>query len=255
MPDIAAQLWTVRDHTKTAEDLAETCRRIAAMGYDGIEPAAIGQDITPDQVKQILDENKLKCACSHEALLDIEDEAGAKAIADKLELWDCSLAAIGGYFARGETFSMENWLKFIEKYNGIAKMFEPYGIRVGYHNHSHEFVHLDGRTVMDLLFEKLDPSIWFEIDTHWVVRGGGDPVVWIERATGRLPVVHFKDYGVNPEREPLFAEVGSGNLNWPAILEACVKQDVQCYIIERDDGELDPFDSLEVSIKNLKKMM
>ena len=50
-------------------------------------------------------------------------------------------------------------------------------------------------------------------------------------------------------------EIGDGNLNWPAIVEACRYAGVKWYIVERDSGLLDPFDSLQRSIINMRETM
>ncbi len=51
------------------------------------------------------------------------------------------------------------------------------------------------------------------------------------------------------------AEVGEGNLNWPAILQVAKESGVQWYIVEQDISyKPDPFDSLAISYNNLKKM-
>ncbi|NCO90136.1 MAG: sugar phosphate isomerase/epimerase, partial [Armatimonadetes bacterium] len=55
-------------------------------------------------------------------------------------------------------------------------------------------------------------------------------------------------------REQQFAEIGEGNLNWPAILEACLEAGTKWYIVEQDRCDGNPFDSLELSFRNLKKM-
>jgi sugar phosphate isomerase/epimerase len=49
-------------------------------------------------------------------------------------------------------------------------------------------------------------------------------------------------------------EVGAGAINWPAVLEACKAAGVKWYLIERDNGDLDPFDSLKISLENLNRM-
>jgi sugar phosphate isomerase/epimerase len=60
--------------------------------------------------------------------------------------------------------------------------------------------------------------------------------------------------GVNNKREPLMMEVGEGNLNWPEILKACKAAGVRWYIIEQDVCQRDPFESLEISLKNVREM-
>ena len=75
---------------------------------------------------------------------------------------------------------------------------------------------------------------------------------------------YFIDIGSDPEksvsldyiseRVQKMCEVGAGNLNWPAILEVCKAAGVKWYLIERDDGDLDPFESLRISLENLNAM-
>jgi sugar phosphate isomerase/epimerase len=50
------------------------------------------------------------------------------------------------------------------------------------------------------------------------------------------------------------AEIGEGNLNWPAILQACKEAKVEWYAIEQDICQRNPFDSLRISYENLRAM-
>jgi sugar phosphate isomerase/epimerase len=54
--------------------------------------------------------------------------------------------------------------------------------------------------------------------------------------------------------EQLMAEVGEGNLNWPAILQACREAGVEWYIVEQDICQRDPLESLGISLRNLQAM-
>jgi sugar phosphate isomerase/epimerase len=49
-------------------------------------------------------------------------------------------------------------------------------------------------------------------------------------------------------------EVGEGNLNWPEIIEACRHAGVEYYAVEQDTCCRDPFESLAISLRNLKAM-
>ena len=49
--------------------------------------------------------------------------------------------------------------------------------------------------------------------------------------------------------------MGDGNLDWPQILEAARYAGTQWYIVERDNGEMEPFRSLERSFRNLRFTM
>jgi sugar phosphate isomerase/epimerase len=68
-----------------------------------------------------------------------------------------------------------------------------------------------------------------------------------------MPVIHLKDMTILNNQQTM-AEVGEGNLNWPAILDACRAAGVQWYAVEQDICQRDPFESLAISYKNLSAM-
>ncbi len=77
--------------------------------------------------------------------------------------------------------------------------------------------------------------------------GGGDPVAWCERLTGRLPLIHLKDFGVDKDGKPVIGEIGAGNLAWDRILPAAERSGCRWFIVEQDTCPGDPFDSLATS--------
>ena len=245
---IGAQMYTLRDHCKTPADIARSCARVKAMGYDGIQASALGP-IEPTELKRILDGEGLHCAATHTGL-DAMRSSPQKVIADH-QILGCHYTAIGGYFPR-EEWTRALWEAFVVDYNAVAAGFAGSGVSIGYHNHSHELASAQGVLPLQLLVDTLSPSVWMEIDTFWITHGGGDPAAWIDKVAGRIPCVHFKDMMINPKREQKMCEIGSGNLNWPRIIESCRQAGVQWYLVERDSGELDPFDSLKISVENMR---
>jgi sugar phosphate isomerase/epimerase len=75
----------------------------------------------------------------------------------------------------------------------------------------------------------------------------------VRKAKGRADLLHVKDMAIKA-REQLFAEVGEGNLNWPAIMAAAADAGTQWYIVEQDTCQRDPFEALAISFKNLQGM-
>ena len=128
------------------------------------------------------------------------------------------------------------------------------GLLLGYHNHSHEFSRYDGKPAIQILAERFSNDVWFEVDTYWVSHGGGDPAAWIEKFTGRAHCAHLKDMLINLDRTQYMAEVGEGNLNWQRILPACQSAGVEHLLVEQDTCYRDPFESLQISLDNLKAM-
>ncbi len=163
-------------------------------------------------------------------------------------------------------------ISFAKDMEKISKLLEEEGIKLYYHNHHVEFVKLDGDYIIDLL-EEYAPSVGFEIDVHWVQRGGNNPVDIIHRMDGKIDLLHLKDYILMPlSAEDFdfskmdefmktftgnirFAEVGEGTLNWDKIIEAGIESKTKYFIIEQDDtyGK-DVYECLKNSKKNLDEI-
>lgn len=65
----------------------------------------------------------------------------------------------------------------------------------------------------------------------------------------RLP----QKFSAIADEQTTMSEVMEGNLNWPAIFAACEDAGVKWYLVERDQGPTEAFESLAISYRNLKK--
>jgi len=247
-----AQLFTVREFTKTLEDVAETLRKVADMGYTAIQISAFGP-VEPADVAKVVQDNGLTVAATHFGWdRFVEDLDG---LIDTHKLWGCNHLAIGGL--PGEYRSREGIQRFVEELAPVAERLAEEGMDFSYHNHNHELARYDcEKTWLATLYEAAPPDMLkAEIDTYWIQAGGGDPAWWLRQLAGRIPVIHLKDMCVTPEREIRMAEIGEGNLNWPAILEAAAEGGTEYVLVEQDQcyGK-DPFECLATSLRNLKAM-
>lgn len=246
---IAAQLYTVREFTKTPEAIRETFRKIRAIGYEAAQLSALGP-IDPAELKQIADENGVHICATHISYDRMKDDFDA--VVAEHQLWGCQYPGIGGLPTAYR--NAEGYALFAKEASEVARRLKEKGLTFVYHNHSFEFEKFGGRTGLQTLYEESDPEAFTsEIDTYWVQHGGGDPAAWIRSLKGRAHVVHLKDMVIR-EGKQVYAEVGEGNLNWPSILAACKEAGVRWYIVEQDICPGDPFKSLEISFNNLKKM-
>lgn len=248
---VGAQLYTVRDYCKTLSDIAETCRKVAGIGYQAVQISGFGP-ADPADVAKIMEDSGLTVASTHMGwdrfLNDLDTLIGEH------KLWKCSHPAIGGL--PGEYRSAEGIKRFVDELAPVAARLAQEGMDFSYHNHNHELARYGDKTWLELLYEASDPKqLNFEIDTYWIQAGGGDPAAWVAKCSGRIPLLHLKDMAVTPDREQRFAEIGEGNLNWPAIMEAAKASGVEWYLVEQDRCyDLDPFESLAVSYRNLVAM-
>ena len=85
--------------------------------------------------------------------------------------------------------------QFVEEARVIVDKLGASGMTFSYHHHHHEFQHFEGKSWLQHLFNvSEDFELGFEIDTHWVVAGGADPVQWIHQVGHRMPLLHLKDF-------------------------------------------------------------
>lgn len=249
---LAAQLFTVREFTRTLDDFTDSIAKISAIGYTAAQVSAIGP-ISPEDVKKICDDNGITIVNTHIAWDRLQNDISA--VIDEHNLWDCRHVAVGSMPRHFIEAGEEGLRQFIVEANEVGKTLHEAGLTFSYHNHSFEFMRYGDKNGLELLFEETDPRyVQAELDTFWIQFGGGDVCDWILRVKDRMPVVHFKDMAMVGWREQVMKEVGEGNLNWPGILEACRQANVEWYAVEQDICPGDPFDSLATSYRNLVKM-
>ena len=249
---LAAQLYTVRDFTKTLQDFTDTVAKISAIGYTAAQVSAIGP-IAPEDVKKICDDNGITIVNTHIGWERLKDDISA--VIDEHSLWDCRHVAVGSMPRHFIEAGEEGLRQFIVEANQVGQTLHEAGLTFSYHNHSFEFMRYGDKNGLEILFEETDPRyVQAELDTFWIQFGGGDVCDWILRLKDRMPVVHFKDMAMVGWREQVMKEVGEGNLNWPGILDACRQANVEWYAVEQDICPGDPFESLAISYRNLVQM-
>lgn len=250
-PVIAAQLYTLREFLKTPEDIASTFAKVKAMGYNAIQVSGIGP-VDPCFVKEVADKEGLTICATHIGFDRLKNDM--EGVIQQHKLWNCKYVGIGsmpGEYRKDK----EGYIRFAKEASEYGKVLRENGLQLVYHNHNFEFQKFDGVLGMDILFQESDPDAFqFEIDTYWVQSGACEPVTWLKKMAGRMGICHFKDMAINNESKQIMAEVGEGNLNWEAIVAACEEIGVEWCAVEQDVCERNPFESLEISLKNLKKL-
>ena len=248
---IAAQLYTVRDHCRDASGLAASLARVRAIGYTAVQVSGIGP-IPAAEVRRLCDAEGLAVCATHEPGADILGQP--ERCVERLQALGCRLTAYPWPanidFADGA--AIERLAAGLDVAGAVLR---GAGCTLGYHNHALEFTRFRGATVLDYLYARTAPeNLVAELDTYWVHCGGGDVVTWIGRMTGRLPFIHLKDCAVPPNKnEPTFAEVGAGNLDWRRIIPAAERAGCEWFIVEQDTCTGDPFAALQRSFEYLRE--
>ncbi len=245
---IGLQMYTLRDFMGNAYDTADTFKKVADIGYRNVELAGYG-GMEVANLAKLLSDLGLQVCSSHVGFDTLRDTP--EVVAEELHTLGCEWVVCG----RDQSYTTEGgWVHFAQELSGIAQRLSELGLKYAYHNHSFEMERFNKRTIFDVLLEESDPDyVNFQIDTYWVQHGGCNPEALIRRVGSRAGMIHLKDMRMHG-MEQFYAEVGEGNLNWAEIMAAGKDAGAQWYIVEQDTCERNPFESITISINNLKKM-
>jgi len=249
LSQVALQLYTLRDFIKTPEEIATTLRKVREIGYKSVQVSGMGP-ISEDELVAICQGEGLGICATHESGDMILNEP--QAVVDRLGKLGCAYTAYP--YPAGVDFSDPAHVeKLIKGLNASGEVLRKAGQTLLYHNHAHEFAWVNGKTILQHIYDETDPqNLAAELDTYWVQYGGGNPVDWCHKVAGRSPVLHCKDYAILSPDKPVFAEVGSGNLDWAGILSAAEAGGCQWFVVEQDSCQGDPFVSVQKSFEFLK---
>lgn len=256
----------------------ETMRKVEELGYHAVEVSQIPMTAeNVSELKKASADFNIEIAALSAAVDPILPGAPGETLTNDFEKivndckeLDCNFLRIG-MMPLNIMGDKEQIMKFIDKSEGMAERLAEYGIELYYHTHHLEFQKFDGQYLLDMVKHNTS-RLGFELDVHWIQRAGENPVEFVKQYAGRVSLLHLKDYRIGQMdlREVdfkdiakfmqiftntiEFAEVGEGNLNIPAIIEAGLQSGAQYFLVEQDDvyGR-DPFDCLQTSADNLRK--
>lgn len=259
---LGLQLYTVRSILPGHED--QTLHRIAEAGYTEVEMA--GGSI--EALAPILAKYKLKAVSSHLDALSISANSPAKYDGPPLEQLIAAAKRHGieylvfPYVRPDQRGGLDVYKRLADKLNRAGEQVRAAGLTFCYHNHAFEFAGAEGQRPIDVYKTNLDKKlVKFEIDVFWVSVAGQDPVAILQEFSGRVPLIHLKDKAAGTpvqfnEQVPkeTFKEVGSGVLDFPAILRSAETAGVKHYFVEQDQTPGDPIDSIRKSYRFLRNL-
>jgi len=164
-------------------------------------------------------------------------------------------------YIRPDERSPDTYKRIVEGMNRAGEECTKAGLRLIYHNHAFEFgPGADGKRPIDILLSTDAKYVGLELDVFWVAVAGEDPVEWMRKLKGRVPVLHLKDKAPGTPKQyaeglsaAAFREVGYGTMDFAPILKAAPQVGVEHYHVEQDQVAGDPVESLRASYARLAK--
>ena len=187
---IGIQLYSVRDAVEA--DFAGTLKELKKMGYDAVEFAGLF-NYSAKEVKAMCEEAGLIPISAHVGLGVIMKDV-AKVIGDYAEI-GCKYVAIPWASADADLPGAPGYDTFLANVRIVSAECAKHGMKLLYHNHDFEFVKIDGKNKLDILYADTTPEeLGTQVDTCWAKVGGEDPAKYVLKYSGRAPLVHIKDF-------------------------------------------------------------
>lgn len=161
--------------------LLEKFKLIASMGFTGVELLPVDLDNhSVEEIQGWAKETGLEIVSVH-----------AKPTEEIVK----KLAALGGkavIWASTPFCNKEEAIAVAKELDEMAAMAEPYGIKVGYHNHSQEFFFDEGKCLLEHLLDN-STKCFSQLDCGWAQNGGCYPPNFIRKYKNRIVSIHVKE--------------------------------------------------------------
>jgi len=244
---LGLQLYSLREDA--AKDFPTVLKKVADMGYKGVEYAGL-QGMAPADVAKIVADLGMQGVSAH---MGVATEENVGQIVDEAKALGLSYVVSGGGppdYADAEAIE-----SIAGKFAKAAELLAPHGLKFGIHNHWWEFDHdVDGTCPHDLMMAQCGTA-FAQVDVCWAAFGGHDPAAVIARNAGRVDLLHIKDSSLekNAEGRPAtpHTAVGQGNVDIPACVAAGQPAGSAWLIVELDSCATDMEEAVRQSARYL----
>ena len=251
---VGLQLYSLRESFK--KDVPATLDAVKALGFKYVELAGT-YDLSAAEFRKLLDARGLVAIAGHFPLDRYQkDPDGLAADARALGLQYVGIA----WYGHKSPFDEAQCRKMAADFNAAGKAMAERGLKFYYHNHGYEFEPHAGGTLFDLLMAETDPKVvFFQMDVLWTIFPGQDPAKLLDKYGSRWALLHLKDLrkGVKGDMTGHTdvkndVALGTGQVDYPAVLKAAQKAGVKWYFIEDESPTVT--EQLPVSLRFLEQV-
>ena len=233
---LSIQLYTLRDEVQG--DFAAMLRRVAEIGYKGVEFAGL-HGHSPQEIAGIVSDLGLQVSSSHVSLPTAET---IRQIADTEKVLGNTRLVAG--LGPDEFKTLDDCKRSAERFQTAGELVKAEGLTFGMHNHWWEFETCDGELVYDFVLESA-PDIFSELDIYWAAYAGVSPATVVTQHSARLPLLHIKDGSL--EKDSAMTAVGAGKVDIAGTVGAADPAILQWLIVELDRCDTDMWEAVRQS--------
>ena len=232
---VGLQLYSLRE--QFSKDVPRTLDIVRGFGIQYVELAGT-YGLSAETFKQELDSRGLKAVSGHfayEQFRDHVEDVARDAQSLGLQYAGCAWIPHDG------PFDEKTCREAIAVFNNAGAALAKHGLKFFYHVHGYEFQPIGNSTLFELLMTETRPEfVHYQMDVFWIVHPGQDPVKLLDKYGKRWELMHVKDMKKGTPTGQLTGNtavtndviVGTGMMDWPAILKAARRAGIKWYFIE-----------------------
>jgi len=249
---ISVQLYSLRNQAQ--KDFIAVLKKVADIGYIGVEPAGFW-DVKPSEFIKIIKDLGLKMYSSHTPWARINNLGETMEMASILGL----NKVVCGY-GPNEFKDMDSIKRTAEDTCRMQEILERNGFTLFQHNHDFEFQRIDGKLKYEI-YRDLCPKVKYEIDCFWSTNLGRENAVdMLNIFKNDTILIHMKDgicrqnvdgdKMVNGilERKVELMPLGTGDLPIKQLV-AAAPEAVETIVVELDYCNVEMVAAIEQSYK------
>ncbi len=237
----AVQLYSLRE-LAAREGAEAVLRAVSEAGYDGVEFAGF-YDLTPAQMKELLEKYHLEPVSAHIPVDEIEPSAEY--------IRTLGIKNVFIPWVSKETFDGDTEYKALcEKIKEVYALLKD-SVLLGYHNHAHEFE--DGKDRIAKLLSDL-PFLKAELDVFWATVAGLDPVAYLDGLGEKLAFVHIKEAAKEDPAHNVQPVVGEGAVDMRGVFALMNRKKINWAVLEVEQYPCGEEEYLRRSLENMKKL-
>lgn len=247
---IALELGPLRDTLASADGLARHLERVRELGFQRLVLGDLGPS-SPEEVRRLADAVGLTiCAARGEPFAILQEPT---TFAERLATLGCRL---GIYSAPKQALdTTDQVFQLADALSLAGEKMRTRGRLLTFRNSISVFRKLDGKSILDWLYERSDGvMLHAALDTFCVQAGGGDPAGYCARLSGRMPLLLLRDYAISGDEQAGAAPLGFGNLSLPIILREAEVGACEHYVVAhvgRDEAGV--LESAKVGLRYLER--
>lgn len=245
------QLSSITPYLQTEGELRDSLRKIAAIGYEYVQLQGASYFIPDSVIARAMEETGLRCVAMQEDFPFGFDEEPDRAI-QRADVCGCrylTFAAWPGHFD-----TCDDIKRFAEKTSIVSEKVKAARITLSFHPIGPDFKLLDGVPVYERLMSLLPREVQLTFCVSSCFGSGVDPYEVLEKYSGQVDLVHFKDRKTLPNSHIQLMPLGEGETDWTPLGLACVKAGVKYIFAEQEQWDRDAFDCAAASYRYLQKM-